>query len=65
MFGSSQFEIIGNAHGDSGVALGLIPYPRELRKLNKGMRDGDVYYMKDGMPIIPFSRIIIRKKAGA
>ena len=65
IYNPDQFEIIGNAHGDSGVALGLIPYPRELRKLNKGMRDGDVYYMKDGMPVIPFSRIIIRKKAGA
>ena len=64
-YNPEQFEIIGNAHGDAGVALGLIPYPRELRKLNKGMRDGDVYYMKDGMPVIPFSRIIIRKKAGA
>ena len=65
IYNPDQFEIIGNAHGDSGVALGLIPYPRELRKLNKGMRDGDVYYMKDGMPVIPFSRIIIRKKVGA
>ena len=64
-YNPEQFEIIGNAHGDAGVALGLIPYPRELRKLNKGMRDGDVYYMKDGMPVIPFSRIISRKKAGA
>lgn len=63
-YNPEQFEIIGNAHGDAGVALGLNPYPRELRKLNKGMRDGDVYYMKDGIPVIPFSRIIIRKKAG-
>lgn len=57
-----QFEIIGNAHGDAGVELGLKPFPRELKKLNKGLRDGDVYYMKDGIPILPYSRIIIRKK---
>ena len=64
-YNPDQFEIIGNAHGDAGVMLGLIPYPRELKRLNKGLRDGDVYYLKDGMPIVPFSRIIIRKKVDA
>jgi hypothetical protein len=58
-----QFEIIGHAHGDAGVALGLKPYDRNLKKINKGLRDGDLYYFdKNGMPIIPYSRIIIRKK---
>ncbi len=58
-----QFEIIGHAHGDAGVALGLKPYDRKLKKLNKGLRDGDLYYFnRDGMPTIPYSRIIIRKK---
>ena len=58
-----QFEIIGNAHGDAGVALGLRPYDRKLKVLNKGLRDGDVYYIDtSGMPILPYSRIIIRKK---
>ena len=58
-----QFEIIGHAHGDAGVALGLKPYDRNLKKINKGLRDGDLYYFdKNGMPIIPYSRILIRKK---
>ena len=58
-----QFEIIGHAHGDAGVALGLRPYDRKLKSLNKGLRDGDLYYMnKEGMPVIPYSRILIRKK---
>ena len=57
-----QFEIIGNPHGDGGIELGLKPYPRELKRLNKGLRDGDLYYMEDGMPVIPYSRILIRKK---
>ena len=58
-----QFEIIGHAHGDAGVELGLRPYNRALKKLNKGLRDGDPYYLdKDGMPEIPYSRIIIRNK---
>ena len=58
-----QFEIIGNAHGDAGVALGLRPYDRKLKSLNKGLRDGDPYYLdKDGIPVLPYSRLIIRKK---
>jgi len=58
-----QFEIIGHAHGDAGVALGLNPYDRSLKKINKGLRDGDLYYFdKNGMPVIPYSRILIRKK---
>ena len=58
-----QFEIIGNAEGDSGKELGLKPYPRELRKLNKSLRDGQPYYFdENGMPQKPFGRIIIRKK---
>lgn len=57
-----QFEIIGNAHGDAGVELGLKPFDRKLKKINNGLRDGDVYIIKDGIPILPYSRIIIRKK---
>ena len=57
-----QFVIIGHPHGDYGLELGLKPYPRELKKLNKGLRDGDLYYMKDGVPELPFRRILIRKK---
>jgi len=58
-----QFEIIGNAEGDSGKELGFKPYPRELRKLNKSLRDGQPYYFdENGFPQKPFGRIIIRKK---
>lgn len=57
-----QFEIIGQAHGDMGVALGLKPYPRELKKLNKGLRDGDLYYFVDGIPKLPYRRILIRRR---
>ena len=58
-----QFEIIGNAEGDAGKELGFRPYPRELRKLNKSLRDGQPYYFdENGMPQKPFGRIIIRKK---
>ena len=57
-----QFEIIGHPHGDYGLELGLKPFPRELKELNKGLRDGDLYYMKDGKPELPYRRILIRKK---
>lgn len=57
-----QFEIIGHPHGDYGLELGLKPFPRELKKLNKGLRDGDLYYMKVGVPELPYRRLLIRKK---
>lgn len=58
-----QFEIIGCAEGDSGKELGLKPFPRELKKLNPSLRDGQLYYIdKDGIPQKPYARILIRKK---
>ena len=57
-----QFEIIGQTQGDSGKELGLIPFDRELKKLNKSLRDGQLYYMEDGIPQKPYARILIRKK---
>ena len=57
-----QFEIIGCAEGESGKELGLKPFPRELKRLNPSLRDGQLYYMKEGKPEKPFARILIRKK---
>lgn len=57
-----QFEIMGHPHGDYGLELGLSPFPRELKAQNKGLRDGDLYYMKNGKPELPYRRILIRKK---
>ena len=57
-----QFEIIGHPHGDYGIELGLKPFPRELKIQNKGLRDGDLYYMSEGKPVLPYRRILIRKK---
>ena len=58
-----QFEIIGQTQGDSGKELGLRPFPRELKKLNSSLRDGQLYYIDDnGMPQKPYARILIRKK---
>ncbi|MBQ6955194.1 MAG: adenine-specific methyltransferase EcoRI family protein [Bacteroidales bacterium] len=58
-----QFEIIGHPHGDYGLELGLKPFPRELKAQNKGLRDGDLYYINDeGKPELPYRRILIRHK---
>ena len=58
-----QFEIIGQTQGDSGKELGLKPFPRELKKLNSSLRDGQLYYIDDGgIPQKPYARILIRKK---
>ena len=58
-----QFVIIGQTQGDSGKELGLKPFPRELKKLNPSLRDGQLYYIdEDGLPQKPYARILIRKK---
>ena len=44
-YNPEQFEIIGIAEGDSGKELGLAPFNRELKKLNKSLRDGQLFYM--------------------
>lgn len=61
-YNPDQFEIIGQTQGDSGKDLGLAPYPRELKKLNKSLRDGQLYYIKNGYPEKPYARILIRNK---
>jgi hypothetical protein len=61
-YNPEQFEIIGQTQGDSGKELGLAPYPRELKKLNNSLRDGQLYYMKNGYPEKPYARILIRNK---
>jgi len=58
-YNPEQFRIIGMAHGDAGVELGLKPYDRALKKLNPGLRDGDLYILIDGKPILPYRRILI------
>jgi hypothetical protein len=61
-YNPDQFEIIGQTQGDSGKELGLKPYNRELKKFNKSLRDGQLYYMKGDIPEKPYARILIRKK---
>ncbi len=61
-YNPDQFEIIGLAEGDLGKELGLTPFDRSLKRLNKSLRDGQLFYMMNGYPQKPYSRILIRKK---
>lgn len=61
-YNPEQFEIVGIAEGDSGKELGLRPVTKSLKKINPSLRDGQLYLMKEGKPVKPFSRIIIRRK---
>ncbi len=56
-----QFEILGQTQGDSGKELGLRPYPRELKELNPSLRDGQLYYLENGIPQKPYARVLIKR----
>ena len=57
-----QFEIIGQSHSKAGQELGIKPYDKKWKAINKDLRKGDVYYIKDGKPVIPYFRVMIRHK---
>ena len=67
-FSPEQFEIIGMAHGEMGQALGVSSnYTddecKQLLHENKAFRRGFVCYRdKDSKLIVPYLRILIRKK---
>ena len=61
-YNPDQFEIIGLAEGDLGKELGLRPFDRSLKKMNKSLRDGQLFYMVNGIPHKPYSRMLIRNK---
>lgn len=61
-YNPEQFEIVGIAEGDSGRSLGLRPVPKELKKVNPSLRDGQFYLMRGGKPVKPFSRMVIRRR---
>ena len=69
-YNPEQFEIVGMAHGEMGQAVGISSNytDDECKKLlheNKAFRRGFVCYRdKDNKLIVPYMRILIRKKAG-
>ena len=67
-FNPDQFEIIGLGISSSGLEIGVQGYTEEHRKYrkeiqNRGTADGDLYFLdKDSHPVVPYARIIIKRK---
>jgi len=58
-----QFEIVGLGSGYLGQSIGVGGIPKEHKTLMKGhSAAGDLYLLIDGVPKVPYSRILIRKK---
>lgn len=60
-YNPAQFEIIGLGSGYLGQSIGVGGIPKEHKAMMKShSAAGDLYYMKEGAPKVPYSRIIIR-----
>ena len=69
-YNPEQFEIIGLGIANLGLECGVRPYKPHHKKYrkelqHKGQVDGDLYMVDDNdHPVVPYARILIRKKAG-
>lgn len=62
-FNPEQFEIVGYGCGTLGQSIGVKDIPREHKALMKGhSAAGDLYYLKDGKPKVPYARFLIRNR---
>ena len=62
-YNPDQFEIIGLGSGSLGQSIGVGGIPKEHKRLMKGhSAAGDLYLFINGMPKVPYSRILIRNK---
>ena len=66
-YNPDQFEIIGLGISSSGTEIGVKPYKKghkEYRKniQKRGAVNGDLYFVKNGVVDVPYSRIIIKNK---
>lgn len=66
-YNPEQFEILGVGIAGLGLAAGVKPYKPEHKKYRKeiqkrGAVDGDLYMMNGDEVIVPYSRILIRRK---
>jgi len=60
-YNPAQFEIIGLGSGYLGQSIGVGSILKEHKAMMKShAAAGDLYYMRDGKPKVPYSRIIIR-----
>ena len=66
-YNPDQFEIIGVGIARLGLEIGILPYKPEHKKFRKdvqkrGAVDGDLYMIKEGEVVVPYTRIIIKNK---
>ena len=66
-YNPDQFEIIGVGIAGLGLIAGIKPYKPEHKKYRKevqkrGAVDGDLYMMNGEEVVVPYSRILIKKK---
>ncbi|MBQ9558779.1 MAG: adenine-specific methyltransferase EcoRI family protein [Bacteroidaceae bacterium] len=66
-YNPDQFEIIGLGIANLGLSVGVKPYKPEHKKYRKevqrrGAVDGDLYMMKGEEVVVPYTRILIRRK---
>ena len=66
-YNPDQFEIIGLGISNSGIEAGVRPYTEEHKKYRKevqkrGAVDGDLYMFQNGEVVVPYARILIKKK---
>ena len=66
-YNPEQFDIIGVGIAGLGLAAGIQPYKPEHKKYRKevqkrGAVDGDLYMMNGEEVVVPYSRILIKKK---
>lgn len=67
-FCPEQFEIIGLGISSSGLSVGVKPYTQEHKDYrrnieHKGAVDGDLYMIdNNNHPVVPYARILIRRK---
>lgn len=69
-YNPEQFKILGLGIANLGLEAGVKPYSPEHKKYRKevqkrGAVDGDLYMLdKDGIPNVPYARVLIKKKGG-
>lgn len=66
-YNPDQFEIIGLGIANLGLSVGVQPYKPEHKRYRKeiqkrGAVDGDLYMMKGDEVVVPYARILIKRK---
>lgn len=66
-YNPDQFQIVGLGIANLGLEAGVRPYKPEHRKFRKeiqgrGVVDGDLYMIIDGIVTVPYARVLIKHK---